>query len=68
MGRKVPFGYFYLCWVPLWSDLSTHEAVNTRFLTKPECAPVEESEFFIDDIMVEIHFIIVMIRWTGLSS
>ena len=24
-------------------------------------------EFFIDDLLVRIHFIIVMIRWTGLA-
>jgi len=26
-----------------------------------------ESEFFIDNLLVRIHFIIVMIRWTGLA-
>jgi hypothetical protein len=26
-----------------------------------------EREFFIDNLMVQIHFIIVMIRWTGLA-
>ena len=26
-----------------------------------------EREFFIDNLLVRIHFIIVMIRWTGLS-
>jgi len=26
-----------------------------------------EREFFIDDLLVRIHFIIVMIRWTGLA-
>ena len=26
-----------------------------------------EREFFIDNLMVRIHFIIVMIRWTGLA-
>ena len=25
-----------------------------------------EREFFIDDLLVRVHFIIVMIRWTGL--
>jgi len=25
-------------------------------------------EFFIDNLLVRIHFIIVMIRWTGLAS
>jgi len=27
----------------------------------------EEREFFIDNLLVRIHFIIVMIRWTGLA-
>jgi len=27
---------------------------------------VSEREFFIDNLLVRIHFIIVMIRWTGL--
>jgi len=26
-----------------------------------------ETEFFIDNLLVRIHFIIVMIRWTGLA-
>jgi len=26
-----------------------------------------EREFFIDNLLVRIHFIIVMIRWTGLA-
>ena len=28
---------------------------------------VKEREFFIDNLLVRIHFIIVMIRWTGLA-
>ena len=28
---------------------------------------VDEREFFIDNLLVRIHFIIVMIRWTGLA-
>ena len=28
----------------------------------------KEREFFIDDLLVRIHFIIAMIRWTGLAS
>ena len=28
---------------------------------------VAEREFFIDNLVVRIHFIIVMIRWTGLA-
>ena len=27
----------------------------------------EESEFFIGNLLVRIHFLIVMIRWTGLA-
>ena len=26
-----------------------------------------EREFFIDNLLVRIHFIVVMIRWTGLA-
>ena len=26
-----------------------------------------EREFFIDNLLVRIHFIIVMVRWTGLA-
>ena len=29
--------------------------------------PAPEKEFFIDNLPVRIHFIIVMIRWTGLA-
>jgi len=32
-----------------------------------EPAPVAEREFFIDNLLVRNHFIIVMIRWTGLA-
>ena len=28
---------------------------------------IREREFFIDNLLVRIHFIIVMIRWTGLA-
>jgi len=28
---------------------------------------ISEKEFFIDNLLVRIHFIIVMIRWTGLA-
>ena len=30
-------------------------------------ATPREREFFIDNLLVRIHFIIVMIRWTGLA-
>jgi len=32
----------------------------------PSCQ-ILEREFFIDNLLVRIHFIIVMIRWTGLA-
>ena len=31
------------------------------------CDPPAGREFFIDNLLVRIHFIIVMIRWTGLA-
>ena len=30
-------------------------------------SPHREREFFIDNLLVRIHYIIVMIRWTGLA-
>ena len=30
-----------------------------------ECADWREIEFFVDNLLVRVHFIIVMIRWTG---
>ena len=35
------------------------------FVFRRRC--VGEREFFIDNLLVRIHFIIVMIRWTGLA-
>ena len=37
----------------------------SRCLTK--VAALAKREFFIDNLLVQIHFIIVMIRWTGLA-
>ena len=34
---------------------------------RDKCWEGSEREFFIDDLLVRIHFIIVMIRWTGLA-
>jgi len=31
------------------------------------CRAVAEREFFIDDRLVRIHFVILMIRWAGLA-
>ena len=36
-------------------------------LSKRSSAPLLEREFFIGNLLVRIHFIIVMIRWTGLA-
>ena len=36
-----------------------------RFLQRPSTS--SEREFVIDNLLVRIHFIIVMIRWTGLA-
>ena len=50
--------------------------VSTRasYLPSGEIFPSEESfesigerEFFIDNLLVRIHYIIVMIKWTGLA-
>ena len=34
----------------------------------PRCYPPPETDFFIDNLLVRTHLIIVMIRWTGLAS
>ena len=36
-------------------------------LTKTRFGTTMEREFFIKDLLLRIHFIIVMIRWTGLA-
>ena len=33
----------------------------------PRPVPLSEREFFIDNLLVRIHYIIVMIKWTGLA-
>ena len=40
---------------------------NVRDLLLVE-ARLQETEFLIDNLLVRIHFIIVMIRWTGLAA
>ena len=62
-------------WLADIGESSTHGASNAnnfysdadfrigeRFSGTPS-----EREFFIDSLLVRIHFIIVMIRWTGLA-
>ena len=39
---------------------------RSRSAGAPTCPP-REREFFIDNLLVRIHFIIVMLRWTGLA-
>jgi len=42
--------------------------ITDRQTLNPPTAPIyQEREFFIDNLLVRIHFIIVMIRWTGLA-
>ena len=48
---------FLMSEVPLYFNCCT-AALDT---------PAQEREFFFDNLLVRIHFIIVMIRWTGLA-
>ena len=41
---------------------ATHDQRSVR-----KSLPCGEREFFIDNLLVRIHFIIMMIRWTGLA-
>ena len=41
------------------------EGVRVEAARERECR--REREFFVDFLLVQIHFIIVMIRWTGLA-
>ena len=40
------------------------ETARSGFRT---CPSGEEREFFIDNLLVQIHFVIVKMRWTGLA-
>ena len=40
---------------------------NARPLHRHHVGHLPGEEFFIDNLLVRIHFIIVMIRWTGLA-
>jgi len=40
---------------------------ETAYLIKIIRQGIAEREFFIDNLLVRIHFFIVMIRWTGLA-
>ena len=41
---------------------------ESALLSRRRQCEAQEREFFIDNLLVRIHFIIVMIRWTGLAS
>ena len=41
--------------------------IPRRVLSEASRARPPQREFFIDNLLVRIHFIIVMIRWTGLA-
>jgi len=44
-----------------------HHHTHDRGRTAPPTHPIREREFFIDNLLVRIHCIIVVIRWTGLA-
>ena len=55
-----------------WDDslvlqLQAQGPSRTCFKRNTEEEKDGEREFFIDNLLVRIHFIIVMIRWTGLA-
>jgi len=47
-------------------DLDVSETHNAELALLAGASPTDR-EFFIDNLLVRIHFIIVMIRWTGLA-
>ena len=46
-----------------FSDSKTSVSAHLEFIA----SSVSQREFFIDNLVVRIHFIIVMIRWTSLA-
>ena len=59
------------------TDFVYHSTLGLRVIKKKKedpsgvatlrAAPASQRDFFIDNLLVRIHFIIVMIRWTGLA-
>ena len=47
--------------------LTRREEVSSRGASMSAEAKAGEREFFINNLLVRIHFIIVMIRWIGLA-
>ena len=62
---------FLMSEVPLYrySPHADHQAVIADLIKPLLDAPplAMDYEFFTDDLLVRIHFIIVMMRWTGLA-
>ena len=48
-------------------DRVADRVVEPWKLALPRSTHLPEREFFIDNLLVRIHFIIVIIRWTGLA-
>ena len=46
------------------SDPNVNEPTSTDSVHPPEAA---EKDFFIDNLLVRIHYIIEMMKWTGLA-
>ena len=57
-------------WAFLMSEVPLHRSLSlaneTSHLASAQTEVVKR-EFFIDNLLVRTHFIIVMIRWTGLA-
>ena len=65
------------CWWGLYPDFDDLSVEGVRLETRAQeihrreleffASLLRETEFFIDNLLVRIHFIIVMVRWTGLA-
>ena len=51
----------------VWGSGLRLSSKNLFVMSGPNMHLQAEREFFIDNLLVRIHFIIVMIRWTGLA-
>ena len=56
--------YVYIYTLPPFLPLALPSPRSN--VSRPSC-PASEREFFIDNLLARIHFIIEMIRWTGLA-
>ena len=55
---------YYQCTAPFPALYSGFQQIHQP--GPPHALTLCKTEFFIDNLLVRIHFIIVMIRWTGL--